>query len=64
MEKKSLDAVAMVRKIRDTHYEQTKDMTEKERLAFYQEQGKQAQEKLLRVLAKAPDVEPEAHDRL
>ena len=32
---KSFDAVATVRKIRDAHHEQTKDMTEEERLAFY-----------------------------
>ena len=46
--KKSFDAVAMVRKIRDAHYEQTKDMTEEERLAFYREKGRLAQEELER----------------
>ena len=40
---KRFDAVAMVRKIRDRNYEQTKDMTEAERLAFYQEKGGKAQ---------------------
>lgn len=43
----------MVRQIRDTHYEQTKHMTKDERLAFYQEKGKQAQadlEKLAEVM--------------
>ena len=44
MEKgKRFDAVAMVRQIRDRHYEQTKDMTEEERLAFYLEKGGKAQ---------------------
>ena len=40
---KRFDAVAMVRRIRDRHYEQTKDMTEEERLAFYLEKGGKAQ---------------------
>lgn len=49
MEKKAFDAVEMVRRIRDGHYEQTKDMTPKERLAFYREKGQKAQEKLERL---------------
>lgn len=44
MEKtKSFDAVHMVRQIRDAYYEQTKQMTKEERLAFYKEKGEQAQ---------------------
>ena len=44
MEKtKSFDAVRMVRQIRDAYYEQTKQMTKEERLAFYKEKGEQAQ---------------------
>ena len=39
----------MVREIRDTHYERTKHMTKEERLAFYQEKGKQAQDNLERL---------------
>ena len=47
MEKhKSLDALDMVRQIRDAHYEQTKTMTKTERLAFYREQGQKAQREL------------------
>ncbi len=50
MEKrKRFDAVRMVRQIRDTHYEQTKHLTKEERLAFYQEKGKQAQANLERL---------------
>ena len=50
MEKrKTFDAVGMVRQIRDTHYEQTKHMTKEERLAFYEEKGKQAQTDLERL---------------
>ena len=42
----------MVRKIRDAHYEQTKDMTEAERLAFYREKGRKAQEELERLASR------------
>ena len=50
MEKeKSFDAVAMVREIRDAHYEQTKDMTAEERLDFHRERGRRAQEELERL---------------
>ena len=34
--KKTFDTVKMVRRIRDAHYEQLKDRTVKEQLAFYQ----------------------------
>lgn len=44
--KKAFDAVEMVRRIRDAHYEQTKDMTPEERLAFYREKGREAQAEL------------------
>ncbi len=50
--KKTFDAVKMVRRIRDAHYEQTKDMTKEERLAFYREKGREAQEKLRRLAQK------------
>lgn len=40
MEKrKSFDAVAMVRKIRDAHYEHLKDKSVEERLAFYRKKS-------------------------
>lgn len=38
--KKSFDAVAMVRQIRDAHYEQLKDKSIEERLAFYREKSR------------------------
>ena len=47
--RKTFDAVKMVREIRDAHYEQTKNMTKEERLAFYQKKGKEAQKKLERL---------------
>lgn len=37
--KKTFDAVKMVREIRDQHYEQTKDMSQEERVAFYREKA-------------------------
>lgn len=37
--KKTFDAVQMVREIRDRHYEQTKDMTPEERVAFYRKKA-------------------------
>jgi hypothetical protein len=51
--KKDFDAVAMVRKIRDEHYEETRHMTPEERLRHNRERGKKAQaefEKLARKL--------------
>ncbi len=47
--KKRFDAVRMVREIREMHYEHTKHMTKEERLAFYREKGKQAQDDLERL---------------
>ncbi len=38
--KKSFDALAMVRKIRDAHYEQFKGKSVEERLAFYREKSR------------------------
>jgi len=42
----------MVRRIRDGHYEQTKDLTPEERLAFYRETGRKAQVELERFAQK------------
>ena len=42
----------MVREIRDSHYEETKEMTKEERLAFYREKGRETQEKLRRLAPK------------
>ncbi len=44
--KKTFDAVQMVRQIRDCHYEQTKDMTPEERVAFYREKAQRLHESL------------------
>lgn len=44
--KKTFDAVRMVREIRDQHYEETKDMTPDERIAFYREKAKRLHRRL------------------
>lgn len=42
----TLDTIAMTRRIRDTLYEQTKDMLPAERLAFYHAQAQQLHHRL------------------
>lgn len=44
---KTFDAVAMTRRIRDRHYEATKDMTPEERLAYYREKSRTVHERLM-----------------
>jgi len=44
--KKTFDAVRMVREIRDQHYEETKDMTTDERIAFYREKARALHQRL------------------
>lgn len=44
--KKTFDAVKMVREIRDQHYEQTKDKTREERIAFYREKARRLHQQL------------------
>ena len=44
--KKTFDAVQMVREIRNAHYEQTKDMTTEERIAFYRKKAKKLHQEL------------------
>jgi hypothetical protein len=40
MEKKTIDAVEMTRRIRDAHYEQLKNATPAERLRFFREKAR------------------------
>ncbi len=40
MDKNNLRAVPMTRAIRDAHYEQLKDMTRQERIAFYRKKAR------------------------
>jgi hypothetical protein len=44
--KKKFDALQMTRQIRDAHFEQTKNMTNEERLDFIRERGEKAQREL------------------
>ncbi len=44
--KKTFDAVKMVRKIRDNHYERLKDKMWEERVAFYQEEARALREEI------------------
>ncbi len=46
--KKTFDAVRMVRRIRDAHYEQLKDRTVEDRLAFYKSKSRALRNKLKR----------------
>jgi hypothetical protein len=41
-----VDAVGMVREIRDRIYEETKDMSDKELIAYYRRHGEEAKERL------------------
>jgi hypothetical protein len=41
-----IDAVGMVRQIRDRIYEETKDMSDKELIAYYRRHGAEAKERL------------------
>ena len=41
-----VDAVGMVRQIRDRIYEETKDMSHKELIAYYRRHGAKSKEKL------------------
>jgi hypothetical protein len=43
---KDFDAVEMVRKIRDEQYEQTKDLSKEEYVAYIREKGSKALEQL------------------
>ncbi|MBV9787579.1 MAG: hypothetical protein JOZ51_05365 [Chloroflexi bacterium] len=45
MEKPTIKAVEVVRRIRDAHYEQLKNKTRAERLAFYRAKSQSFQEK-------------------
>lgn len=44
---KDIDAVGMVRRIRDDLYEQTKNMSAAELIEFYRSRGSQAREKIM-----------------
>ncbi len=43
---KTIDTVKMVRKIRDNHYEETKNMSMEERMKYIREQAKKFESQL------------------
>jgi hypothetical protein len=51
--KKTFDAVDAVREIRDIHYERTKGTTPDERLSFYRQEGRWAQDEMERFARQA-----------
>lgn len=53
----TLKAVEMTRRIRDQHYEQLKDKTHAERIAFYQEQARELHMRLRATLQKRAEAE-------
>jgi hypothetical protein len=60
---KRIDAIAVVRQIRDSHYQRLQGKTHKERIAFYRERAQKMQDKVPaliagRVSALAPKVQP------
>ena len=52
-----LKAVEMTRRIRDQHYEQLKDKTHAERIAFYKQQAQELHARLGIVLQERPETE-------
>ncbi|MDQ2996091.1 MAG: hypothetical protein M3R61_03405 [Chloroflexota bacterium] len=52
-----LKAVEMTRRIRDQHYEQLKDTTHAERIAFYQQQAQELHIRLRAPLQKQYEAE-------
>jgi hypothetical protein len=68
MDTQTIDAVALVRQIRDGHYQRLQGKTHKERIAFYREQAQKMQDKIPALLAGrapalAPKVQPFAAGR-
>ncbi|HEX8245614.1 MAG TPA: hypothetical protein VF541_19030 [Longimicrobium sp.] len=54
MEMKTLDAVAMTRRIREAHYEQLRHVTAEEKIRFYREKARRVH------AAIGPDSTPDA----
>jgi hypothetical protein len=58
METTKIKAIELVRRIRDNHYEQLKDKTREERLAFYRAKAEALHEKAHLLLQEQHDEEP------
>ncbi len=57
METTNIKAVELVRRIRDNHYEQLKDKTREERMAFYRAKAQALHEKAHLLLQEQQDEE-------
>lgn len=51
MNAQTIDTMALIRQIRDNHYECLKGKTHEERIAFYREQAQKMQGKIAALLA-------------
>jgi len=51
MDTQMIDAVALIRQIRDEHYQCLQGKTHKERIAYYREQAQKMQDKIPALLA-------------
>jgi hypothetical protein len=51
MDTQTIDAVALIRQIRDNHYQHLQGKTHEERIAFYREQAQKTQDTISALLA-------------
>lgn len=56
METQRIDAIALIRQIRDAHYQHLRDKTHEERIAFYRKQARRMQGKLSDLLVDKSSV--------
>lgn len=56
MENKEIDTVGMVRRIRDDLYEETKNLSTQELIAFYRQRSAATKERLARIHAEREGV--------
>jgi hypothetical protein len=65
MDTQTIDAIAVVRQIRDNHYQRLQGKTHKERIAFYREQAQKMQDKVPALLAdRAPALAPKVQPNI
>ena len=60
MEGHEIDAVSLVRRIRDDLYEETKDMSTEELIAFYRRRAAATKERLSRLHTEREEMAPES----
>lgn len=59
MEQMKMKAIEMVRQIREAHYEQLKDKTHQERLAFYREKAQVMNKRVKAILEAHQTLKPQ-----